>query len=76
MIPRAKKTGRWTRGGVANLLCRVRVSSWWEVADDVLDHHHGAIDQHAEVQRAQGEQVGGNWLMSRQMEANISAKEW
>ena len=30
------------------------------MADDVLDHHHRAIDHHAEVQRAEREQVGGN----------------
>ena len=31
-----------------------------EMADDVFDHDHGAIDHHAEVQRAQRKQVGGN----------------
>jgi hypothetical protein len=30
------------------------------MADHVLDHHHRAVDQHAEVQRAQRKQVGGN----------------
>ena len=33
-----------------------------EMADDVLHHHHGAIDHHAEIQRAQREQIGGNVL--------------
>ena len=28
------------------------------MADDILDHHHGAIHHHAEVQRAQREQIG------------------
>ena len=31
-----------------------------EVADDVLDHHDGAVDDHAEVQRAEREQVCGD----------------
>ena len=30
------------------------------MANDVLDHHHGAVDDHAEVQRSQRKQVGGN----------------
>ncbi len=31
-----------------------------EVADDVFDHHHRAFDDHAEVQRAEREEVGGD----------------
>ena len=30
------------------------------MADDVLDHDHRAVDDHAEVQRAEREQIGGN----------------
>jgi len=30
------------------------------MADDVFNHHHRAIHHHAEVQRAQRKQVGGN----------------
>ena len=47
--------------GIANLLRRgAGVVLLSEMADDVLDHHHGAIDHHAEVQRAERKQVGGN----------------
>ena len=31
-----------------------------EVADDVFDHDDGAVDHHAEVERAEREQVGGD----------------
>ena len=31
-----------------------------EMADDVLDHDDGAVDHHAEIQRAEREQVGGS----------------
>jgi hypothetical protein len=61
MMPRAKKTGAAPRGGVANLLPgRARVVLLGEMADDVFDHDHRAIDHHAEVQRAERKQVGGN----------------
>ena len=30
------------------------------MADDVFDHDHGTVDDHAEVQRAERKQVGGN----------------
>ena len=43
-----------------------------QVADDVLDHHHGAVHDHAEIERAQREQIGGNVARSRQMAANSS----
>ena len=48
-------------GRVANLLrgC-ARVVLMGKMADHVFDHHHRAVDHHAEVQRAQREQVGGN----------------
>ncbi len=47
--------------GLANLLRRrARVVRVREMADDVFDHHHGAVDDHAEVERAQREQIGGN----------------
>ena len=32
------------------------------MADDVLHHHHGSLDDHAKVQRAERKQVGGNVL--------------
>ena len=39
----------------------MRVSSGvGEMANDVFDHHDGAVDDHAEVERAKGEQVGGD----------------
>ena len=28
-----------------------------QVADDIFDHHDGSIDDHAEIQRAEGEQI-------------------
>jgi len=31
-----------------------------EMADDVFDHDHRALDDHAEVERSQREQIGGN----------------
>ena len=31
-----------------------------EMADDVLHHHHRAIHDHAEIERAQREQIGGD----------------
>src|ERR1035438_5126308 len=31
-----------------------------EVADDILDHHHGAFHHHAEIERAERKQVGRN----------------
>ena len=31
-----------------------------QVADDVLDHHHGTVHDHPEIERAQREQVGGD----------------
>ena len=48
--------------GLANLLCRsdALLAAMAEVADDVLHHHHGAVHDHAEVQRAEREQVCGN----------------
>ena len=62
MMPRAKKTGRSTSCAASRIFCAgVRVSSLWrEVADHIFDHHHRAIHHHAEVQRAQRKQVGGN----------------
>jgi hypothetical protein len=33
-----------------------------QVADDVLDHHHGAVHDHSEIQRAKRQQVRGNAL--------------
>ena len=62
MMPRAKKTGRCTSCAASRIFCvGVRVSSLRrEMADDVLDHHHRAVDHHAEIQRAQRKQVGGN----------------
>ena len=36
----------------------------------MFHHDHGAIDNHAKIQRAKGKRVGGNVLSSRQMEAN------
>ena len=32
------------------------------MADDVFDHYHGAFHDHAEIQRAERQQVGGNVL--------------
>ena len=43
-----------------------------QVADDVFDHDHGAVDDHAEVQRAEREQVGGDVA---QIEANGREQE-
>ena len=31
-----------------------------EVTDDVLDHDHGAVNNHTEIQRAERKQVRGN----------------
>ncbi len=36
--------------------CTVRVPVR-EVADNVFDHYHGAVHDHAEIKRAQGEEV-------------------
>ena len=48
--------------GLADLLGRRGAfpASVAEMADDVLDHHHGAVHHHSEVERAQREQVGGD----------------
>ena len=43
-----------------------------QVADDVFDHHHRAIHHHAEIQRAQREQVRGN---VPQVETNRGKKQ-
>ena len=42
------------------LLRRARFVLVREMADDVFDHDHGTVDDHAEVQRAERKQVGGN----------------
>ena len=41
------------------------------MANDVLDHDDGAVDDHAEVECAEGEQVRGDVARSRQMAANM-----
>ena len=43
-----------------------------EVADDIFHHHHGAVHDHAEVQRAEREQIGWNML---QVETNRSEQQ-
>ena len=54
--------------GIADSLCRSADAVFQrEMADHVFDHHHGAIDHHAEVQRSQRQQIGGN---VDQVEAN------
>ncbi len=62
-MPRAKKTGRCT-SWEASRICwdgeRRVFALVAEVADDVLDHDDGAVDDHAEVQCAEGEEVCGN----------------
>jgi hypothetical protein len=74
--------GRWRRRPGAALRARPRESApsrscrrcgVAEMADDVLDHDDRAVDDHAEVQRAEREQVGGDVARSRQMEAKSSA---
>ena len=62
MMPMAKKTGRCTSCAASRIFCdrRAGVVLLGEMADDVLDHDHRAIDHHAEVQSAQRKQVGGN----------------
>ncbi len=49
-------------GGFADLLHDrlVGLAMMAEMANDVLDHDDRAVDDHAEVQRAEGEQVGGD----------------
>ena len=37
------------------------------VPDDILDHHHGAVDDHSKIKRAQGQQVRRNLV---QIQAN------
>ncbi len=46
-------------GGLADLLHRglVGIALVAEMADDVFDHHDGALDDHAEVERAEREEV-------------------
>ena len=61
--------------GLANPLMRSVVplsSRGAQMADDVLDHHHRAVHHHAEIQRAQRKQIGGNLL---QVEANRGEQE-
>jgi hypothetical protein len=63
IIPRAKKTGRWTSCAASRICCvgsDAFAAPLAEMADDVLDHDDGAVDHHAEVERAQREQVGGD----------------
>jgi len=43
------------------------------MADNVLDHHNGASTT-MRVERAQRQQFAGMWLISRQIDANKSAK--
>ncbi len=38
----------------------VRLAVMTQMADDVLHHHHGAFDDHAEVQGAKAQEIGGD----------------
>ena len=47
------------------------------VAHDVFDHDHGAVDHHAEIQRAERKQVGGNAASGRGRWRRTAGKtEW
>ena len=62
MMPRAKKTGRRTSWAASRIFCSGGAGIVFDgkMADHVLDHDDGAVDDHAEVERAEGKQVGRN----------------
>jgi len=45
------------------------------MTDDVFNHDHRAVDDHAEIECAKRQKVAGMWLRSRQMDAKSKAKE-
>ena len=63
MMAMAKNTGRWT-SCVASKICCFGVlpsaSAAAEVTHDILHHHDGAVDHHAEIERAKRKQIGRN----------------
>ena len=62
MMMRAKKTGRCTSWAATATISRkvFLCSPKRRVAKNVFDHHDRAVDDHAEVKRAEREQVRGN----------------
>ena len=62
MMPRAKKTGRWTSWAASRIFWMgVRgVVGVREMAHDVFDHDYGAVHHHAEIECAQRKEIGGN----------------
>ena len=56
------ETGRCTSCAASRIVLSRRgiASCAVKMANDVLHHHHGAINHHAEIERAQREQVGRN----------------
>ena len=68
MMMRAKKTGFCTSCAAVAIISSndLFAAPVLRVAQDVLNHHHRAIHHHAEIERAQREQVCGNMAQIEQ----------